>query len=362
DTGELAWLGEAGWSPEGQQFEIVSATRPLLDHVVRARVRAFGEVQFREGVRATGLRRTGPQWVVELADGETLSADVVVDAMGRTSRLPTWLDAMGLPRPRVTELDARLGYASRMYAGPRSLTGTRAGVVVVPTPASPHGGMVLPVEDGRWLVLAVGAGGSRPPRDPDELTAFLDSVRDPALGAFVRAAEPLSDVHVHRQTGNRRVHFETEDAVPAGLVPLGDSFCAFNPVYGQGIAVAAMEAGALREALGAGLDDAATRSLLRRFAELVSLPWAIATSEDSRYATSGVKRTPRQRLLGSWSREVGRLAVSGDARAGAALTLAYHLMAPPTVLLHPALFAAAARAHLRGYGPVPPRPAGLPGR
>ena len=169
--------------------------------------------------------------------------------------------------------------------------------------------------------------------------------------------EPHGDVHLHRQTGNRRRHYERLRRWPPGLLVVGDALCAFNPVYGQGITVAACQAVVLRDRLESGANLMALRGLQRRFARVVALPWAIATGQDSRLLASSQGRQPTtQRLFGAWADEVGRLAAHGDARATLAMARVYHLMASPLVMAHPALLLASIRTRWRGAGPLNPRP------
>ena len=361
DTGELAWLAEQGWLPIGDPaFEVLSLTRPLFEYVVRRRVADLPGVQFRAGSRVTRLRGGVHGWEVHLADGSTVPADLVVDASGRSSRLPVWLVDAGIGVVPVSHVDAGVGYATRMYSAARSEIGP-AGVVIQQTPTTLVGGVALPVEGGRWLVSAVGCAENRPPRDAAGFVSFLERLPDPALAQLVHDAEPISDVAVHRQTGNYRHHYERVPGWPDGLLVVGDALCAFNPIYGQGITVAACEALLLRRAMSAGLRPGYARWLLRQFATVASLPWAIATSEDLRYPTSTGGQSLPQALLGRWTRHLGRLAVHGDRRTHAVLARVYHLMGSPALLFHPAFGAAALRARLVGYGPANPRPAGLDG-
>lgn len=94
DTGQLAWLGETGWAPVGPSgHSVVSLTRPLFEQVVRTRVLALDGVELRDGHRVNGVQRSqGNTWRVE-TDGGPVGADLVVDALGRASRMPTWLQA-----------------------------------------------------------------------------------------------------------------------------------------------------------------------------------------------------------------------------------------------------------------------------
>ncbi|MCW2632380.1 MAG: putative FAD-binding protein, partial [Pseudonocardia sp.] len=340
DTGDLPWLGEFGWFPLGRPaFEVVSVTRLLLERIVRRRVLALPDVEIREGTRVTGLRSARDGWEIEVAGGEPVTADLVVDASGRSSRLPKWLDALGIPAAETTQVDAKVGYATRLYASSDAIE--VPGVVVLATPETLTGGLALRVEHGQWLVLAVGYGPQRPPRDADGFESFLRGLHDSALADIVRHAVPQSDVAVHRQTANQRHHYEKIQGWPAGLLVVGDALCAFNPVYGQGITVAAREALLLRSALTSGFESHHAQKLLRRFTSVTSLPWAVATNEDTRFPTSNTQQSPTQRLLDWWTREIALLAVHGNGRAVDTLHSIYHLMGSPAQFLHPALSAAA---------------------
>ena len=358
DSGDLAWLGEFGWGPTGRrQFPLLSATRPLVEHLVLERVRALPGVLVRDGVRVQRVRRGAgpdePAWWVESA-GLPLPADLLVDATGRSSRLPVWLAAAGVRAAEVSEVDAHIGYAARRYAMDGVEVGP-PGVVVLQTPRDPAGGIALPVEDGRWLVGAIGAGDLRPPRDAEGFTRFLDGLRHDAVAQLARAGTPEGDVVVHRQTGNRRHHYERVRDWPPGLLVVGDALCAFNPVYGQGVTVAACEALVLRDALRRGLAAGDERRILRRFVRVAALPWAVSTSSDLRYSTD-TRPSPLQALLGRWTQELDRLTSHGDVLAQATVARVYHLMASPLLLLRPGLLVAALRARRHGYGPAVPAP------
>ena len=357
DTGDLFWLGEAGWLPVGRPgFEVVSASRPLLEAVVRRRVAGLPGVRILPATAAVGLRPEGTGWSVQTRGGSQ-RAGLVIDASGRSSRLSQWLTELGYPAARTVEIDARVGYATRVYAG-GDVVGA-PGVVVLATPDAPRGGLGLRVEGDRWLVVATGHAEHRPPRDVAGYEAFLDELRDPALAELVRRCTPLSEVAVYRQTGNRRHYYEKMPRWPDGVLAVGDALCAFNPLYGQGITVAAIEALALHRTLARPPRAGDSRRLMRQFAGLLALPWNIATGEDLRYPSSAGAQTPVQAALGAWARQLGRLATHGDDRALDTLTGVYHLMSSPVRLLHPALLVSTLRALAFGYGADAPRPVSL---
>lgn len=382
DTGDLAWLGVEGWTPASREVGVLLATRPLLEHVLRRRVVALPGVRVVGSRRVAALRRGGPGeprwWVDAVAAGwsdgpreaeageeddgteaHALPADLVVDASGRASRLPTWLDALDVPEAAVEEVDAQVGYATVRVRLPAEQVAT-SGVVVIQLPGE-GGGLALPTEHGWWTVTALGAGAHRPPRDLPGLRSFLTDVRDDSLARLVAAGEVDGDVATHRQTGNRRHRYDRVAGWPDGLVVLGDALCAFDPVYGQGITVAALEAQVLhradahRDLTAPGEAARVVRTCLR----LGEVPWQMATSVDRQLGGLPVAGGPVAALSGRWIAELGRMSAHGDTVAQGALSRVYQLLAPPTSLFHPRLVARWARTRVRGYGPPVPRPAML---
>ncbi|GAA3691166.1 FAD-dependent monooxygenase [Microlunatus aurantiacus] len=360
DSGRMPWLGEYGWlDTDLDGYEVVSATRPLMEAVTRRRVVALTGVRLRDGVTVTGLTPASPGWRVRIGNGtdgpeaaaetmsaadtmadgdEVVAADLVVDASGRSSRLDRW--GVVAEPPAVEEVDARVGYASRLYRAHRQLP-VRTGVMILADAGSGTAGLALPVEHGRWLVAAAGFGERRPPRDTAGFVRFLSGLRDPALADLVALLEPAGEVSIHRQTANRRRRWDRVADWPEGLLVVGDALCSLDPVYGQGITVAAQQACALGEAVRRGRP--VDRRLQRRLVDLTATPWAIATTGDRRQPTCTSEPGPAERVSAGWVARLSRLAATGHPRATAALLAVNNLMAPPSSLLHPALLLAGAR-------------------
>jgi flavin-dependent dehydrogenase len=355
DSGAMPWLGEYGWMPTWiPSFELVSVTRPLLEHVVRERVRQLPNVVIHEGVRASQLRRSGSRWQVGCEAGTMSEADVVIDASGRSSRLPHWLSELGYPTSEPRAIDAHFGYACRVYRA-NGVVPIDTGIMIFAVPETGVGALALPVEDDKWLVVAAGYGDRRPSRDPAEFVPFLDGLRDPAIADLVRVLEPISDVVTYRQTGNRRHSYGEHRAWPDSLIVVGDAYCAFNPIYGQGITVAACQAVLLRDTLAKN-KPLRSRRLQRRIAAVADFPWSVATTEDIRRPSSTDELTRSQQMIGRWTGELAKLAAHGERGAYRAFVGVYHLMAAPALLFHPALFLSAALTAIRGMPPAAPRP------
>ena len=355
DGGRMPWLGEFGWlSDRLPGFEFVSVTRPLLELVIRRRVGSLPNVNIYSSVRANGLERIGDRWSVATANGPRC-ADLVVDASGRNSRIPHWLADLDLSVPEAEQLDAHLGYATRVYRSPQPVP-LRTGIVIAGTPESGTGGLALPVENGLWLLMGAGYGDRRPPRDAAGFEQFLAGLRDPVLFQLADRLEPVSEVAIHRQTGNRRFRFESLPDWPPGLLVVGDAMAAFNPIYGQGITVAAGQADLLRNALRGGAP--ADRRLQRRVSAVADLPWAIATAADLRQPSAQHTPGSRERLLGLWIERLARLAATGDPASTLVFSQVNHLVAPTWMLFHPLLIGSALRSLVVPARPLP-RPTAL---
>jgi len=330
----------------------LSVSRPLLEGYVRARVRALPNVAFLDscdilGLTATpdGRRVTGAR--VRRADGsaeEVLGADLVVDATGRGSRTPIWLEALGYARPETEQVRVGLGYATRTYQLPPDALDGDLAVLDATTPDHPRGGALLRLEGDRWMVTLAGMLGDHPPIDPQGFLAFARSLRFPDIYQAVRDAEPLDDPVGFRFPASVRHRYERLDRFPDGLLVVGDAVCSFNPIYGQGMSVAALEALTLRRHLQLGAVPQ-PRRWFRGLARVVDVPWDIAVGGD--LAVPGVqgRRTLKIRLVNAY---IARLhaAAAHDADLASTFVRVAGLVAPPQTLLRPKVALRVLRAGL----------------
>jgi 2-polyprenyl-6-methoxyphenol hydroxylase-like FAD-dependent oxidoreductase len=332
----------------------LSPSRPLLEGQIRARVRALPNVAFVDrcdiiGLVATpdGRRVTGAR-VLHRADGsaeQVLGADLVIDATGRGSRTPVWMEAFGYPRPDEDQVRIGLSYATRTYRLPPDALDGDLAVLQTATSEHPRSGVLLRLEGDRWMVTLGGRLGDHPPTDPDGFLAFARSLRFPDIYQAVRDAEPLDDPVGFRFPASVRHRYERLDRFPDGLLVLGDAVCSFNPVYGQGMSVAAVEALALRRHVvgGAVLQP---RRFFRDLARVVDVPWDIAVGGDLVFPGVPGRRTRKVRLINAYLARL-HAAAAHDASLASAFLRVAGLVAPPQTLLGPRVAVRVLRGSLR---------------
>ncbi len=323
---------------------LLCASRPFLEGQVRARVRALSNVAFLDRCDVVGLastpdgrRATGAR-VLRRADSsaeELLDAELVVDASGRGSRMPTWLQELGYARPETEQVRIGLGYATRTYRLPADALDGNLAVLDAATPQHPRTGALLRLEGDRWMVTLAGILGDHPPTDPDGFLAFARSLRYPDIYETIRDAEPLDDPVPFRFPASVRHRYEQLYRFPDGLVVMGDAVASFNPIYGQGMSVAALEALTLRRHLQRGAAPQ-PRRWFRDLARVVDVPWDMAAGGDLVFPGVQGRRTRKLRLVSSY---LGGLhaAAAHDADLASAFVRVVGMVAPPQSLLRPTI-------------------------
>jgi 2-polyprenyl-6-methoxyphenol hydroxylase-like FAD-dependent oxidoreductase len=323
---------------------VLSASRPLLEDRLRARVRDLPGVHFAPPSDAVGLRcsrdgrRITGARLLRRADAsaeEVIDAGLVVDATGRGSRAPAWLEAMGFGQPEVDQVRVDVGYVTRRYRlPPDGLDGDLA-CLHGPTPDRPRGGALARLEGDVWMLTLFGLLGDHPPKDRDGFDAFARSLHFSDLYDAVGAAEPVDDPAACRFQANVRRRYERMRRFPEGFLVMGDAICSFNPIYGQGMTVAALQALALRDHLEPGVAGRSLR-IRRALARVIDAPWEMAIGAD--LAVPGVdgRRTARRRIVGAY---VSRLQAGAahDPSLARAFMRVTGLVDRPEAMLRPAI-------------------------
>lgn len=339
-------LANVRWQLSGHTFaqaEVglpgVCCSRPFLEGMLRARVVALPRVTLLERCAVAGLvttpdaaRVTGVRFGGCLAASVPLEADLVVDTTGRGSRTPAWLAEWGYPAPPVQRVEIGLGYASAVVRLRPGALGSDMLVITARTPGNLHAGVLAAQEGGRHIVTLSALCGERPPTDPDGFRAFAHTLPTPDIGAALDGAELLESPVPFRFPASVRHRYERLHRFPAGLLVLGDALCSFNPVYGQGMTVAATQAIALRRLLATGPPD--PRRYFRATARTIEAPWQIAVGGDLAFPQVPGHRPARVRLVNAYLPRL-HAAAAFDPTLGEAFLRVLGLLDPPPTLLRP---------------------------
>ena len=369
-------LYRSGWSPRKEiGLEFCTFTRPLLEATVRRHLMTNPKVVVRQGFEVAGLaldeskarvtgvslrpRHRDPNAPVE---EEMLAAELVIDSSGRGSRAPEWLEAGGCAKPEETVVDAFWGYATRIYEPVEEYRKEWKTLFVMNRPPyQPRAGIIQPIEGNRWIVTIAGVMHDYPPTDEEGFLKFARSLSTPELYRAIQHARPLSKIWGYRRTENRLRSYE-KTRLPQGFAALGDSVCAFNPVYGLGMTLVGLEAMELGKCLREGRGTLDNRRFQKRVAKLVAGPWALTTGEDLRWpSTQGGKITAKVKLMHWYIDQVIRL-IPLHEEVFRRFQEVNHMLKSPAALFHPAVLRRVLR---QAFGPqrvFVPKPQEAPSR
>jgi 2-polyprenyl-6-methoxyphenol hydroxylase-like FAD-dependent oxidoreductase len=282
-----------GYDPFPQRdlgFLSYAVSRPTIEYVVRRRVEGRENITLRHHCRVekllaspNGEMVSGVRFENDNGASETIATDFVVDASGTGALTLDLLQSTGRPLPEEITIGIDLGYATCVFAIPDDTPADWKGVMTFgQAPHDSRGGLMLPLEGNRWMATIGGRHGDVPSGDAEGFLAYARGLRTPTIYTAISHAERLGGVARYGFRESVRRHFERLDEFPRGLLPIADAICRFNPVYGQGMSVAAQEACLLRALLGrlAGDSDPIAALAPTFFAELQTLieaPWAVAT-------------------------------------------------------------------------------------
>ncbi|MEV6284110.1 FAD-dependent monooxygenase [Kribbella sp. NPDC051770] len=338
--------------PPLTEIRTLISTRPFLESRVRQRTLALPNVRLvagrADGIGFTGDRVTSVQYVAA-GSTESVDADLVVDATGRSSRLSDWLGAAGWPEPTLTRMPIKLNYASALFERkPGEVLLSTSQTMAQPGQTARMGG-ILPVEGDRWLVLVAGFADDRPSRETED---FHRRCREdfPWVYAHIVDNNPMiGDVVTYHQADSRRRNYDELDRFPAGLIVAGDAVASFNPIYGQGMTSATLHASCLSAYLRSNpaLDEPAWE-YLKQVRVVVDAAWQISTFAD--LALPHVNGPfPRGYKLTRWFTGLILSASLRDAQLNDDFARVTTMLAHPNLLAQPKTLARA----LRGAIPRP---------
>ncbi len=327
-------------------FDTFFMSRALLEAVTRRRVQEQPNIEILTRCRATEIVASADTFRVEAVrcdreDGgaETIEADFVVEATGRGKLTLELLDRLGLEKPEETDIGMDQAYSTVIVERPQDREASWAGVMVLPSaPTTSRGGLIFPIEKQQWILSVGGNHGDAPPGDREGFLDFVKSLRTSTIYDAVKDARPTADIVRFRLPTSSRRHFERLESFPAGLLTMGDAVCRFNPVFGQGMSVAAREAVILDRLLQ---DDVPADRLAKEFfaaiQPTIETPWGVAQNDFVYPATRGVRPADFGQRM-QYNRALIKLAAE-DPEVHKLLNEVSQLLKPNSALREPALAA-----------------------
>jgi 2-polyprenyl-6-methoxyphenol hydroxylase-like FAD-dependent oxidoreductase len=322
-------------------------SRPLIEHVARARLRKQTNVMLLDRCRVLGLVADddGSVTAVECAavDGpvRSLHADLIIDASARGSLTPSLLKAMGLPQPEQTEIGIDMVYASATFAAAELPANWKMAITFPDNPSSGKAGYLFPIERGRWTALVSERHVAMP---PDSVEGFLElarQLRTSTIYDTLKHAKPVDKVHRFGFAESSWRHYERAESFPRGLLPIGDAICRFNPIHGQGMTVAVQEACILKGLLHAQAGkkdplDGLAQAFFAAINPLIAGTWSMSAVPD--FANPATRGDPPDDLENSlrFGEALMRLAAR-DAKVHQLMMGVRHLMTPAAALRAPDL-------------------------
>lgn len=322
-----------------QRMPLYCASRPLFEHVLRQRVTARdsitlrSETQFIDYVFDESESRVEGVTIRENGSEELeVAAELVVDTSGRTSNTRSWLEDQGFPLPDIDEVHIDVAYSTALIERPQT---DRRGLFVPPESGRPRGVVMFPIENKQWQPTLVGVHGDHPPTTKTELIDFANSLPAPEIGDILESQSWVNDNITHYPfPSNRRVRYENLKQFPDDLVVLGDAVCSFNPLYGQGMSTAALQALQLHHTLSnQGREDIGLR-FFDAIEEVIDSPWTVAVGGDFEFQeTTGPKPRGTDFINSYLDRFIRAAQTDGQLRE--ALVRVFNQEEPPSSLMRP---------------------------
>jgi 2-polyprenyl-6-methoxyphenol hydroxylase-like FAD-dependent oxidoreductase len=330
-------------------------TRPQLEYSLRRRVAALPNLTITDGHDVGELVAGQPDHItgVTITDRQTgrtrtLGADLVVDATGRATRTPLLLEQLGYQRPPQRSFTVHGVYYSQQITIPEQDSFPERLILVLPASGAGRGGLVAGERDTWTLTVAAHADEHpAPPKTLADMIALAGRFLPPHICTALQHAQPCSDVAVYRYPGGTWHRYDRSGRLPEGLFVIGDALCCLDPVYGQGITMAARQAHTLRTHLRKhGTSNAP--GLYQSLTKVIAPVWA--TNQPPSQGRS-LKDKARQRAI-VWTRRKMLEAAATDIVVTERLVRVGHMIDPPQRLLEPILLAHVAAHHLGQASPL----------
>ena len=348
-TRDIVWYDKGDTVEEAETpLSALYASRPLFEHIVRKKVRSKSNISFRDGCHfitytqnRSANQITGIKFRDEQGEETTLESKITVDASGRASKTPSWLANNGYAKPDVDRVNIDVTYSTVCISRP---TDDHHGVLIAPEPGRPRGAAMLPIEQNQWQILLQGVHGERAPVDTERFISWAAQlpIQDPVRE--LREQQWLTDIRRYPFPASVRHNYHTLRRFPDRFVVIGDAVASFNPIYGQGMSVAALDSLAVHHGLSDGITGVGPR-VFDLIKPVIHEAWRTAVGNDFIFnETTGPKPFATDLLNTYASRLVKR--AHDDGVLTEAFLRVFRLERQATSLLHPRILWRTLRPHL----------------
>ncbi len=342
---DIRWYLNGRWFPREEiGLRTFIQTRPLLETVLRRRVREIPNIRFAFNHRVTDYRLSengravvGVIVSTDRSQSTVIASDYVVDCGGRGAFLPRWLGQAGFGAPRETHIGIDLAYATTYFHRPPGLD--RDWMLMACHPNPPHqkkGGVLCAVEGNRWLLTLAGYHKDHPPADEEGFKAFTAALPIREIYEEIKTLPLLEPIKTHKFPSGMRRHFESMQTLPDGILGVGDVIGSLNPAFGQGISNGALQIEVLRKELRKRIQQKHLNGLQHAFyqgaAKAITPAWNMANGENLKYPETHGRR-PFFFPLMRWYSD--RIIQSKDPVVSRQFFKVMHLVAPPSTLMMP---------------------------
>lgn len=308
------YRSKAGWFPRcTSDMKTLLGTRRHIEWYLRRRASQLGNVTFLQRTPAKRLIvEDGRAVGIEVEDLDTtelrvIRGDLIVDASGRPSAAPDWFAAAGYPKPKEEVIDAGWGYATTYVRLPEDFDPGWGMLYIGPTVSGPdkaatRGASMWLQEDNLMVVTAQGCSGDIPPTDVDGFMDYISSFGSDEFKELIEKYGHVTEIEGWQNTSNRLRDWAALADRPENFVLIGDAAAAFNPIYGQGMTLAARGALTLRNSLTDFRAKNSPESGLNGFAgtfqadlqKIIEPSWLFSTTADFGIPGVTVDGVPRE--------------------------------------------------------------------
>ncbi|PEL24162.1 glutamate synthase [Bacillus toyonensis] len=344
-TRDLKWHQFGLWKqPFIGEVHMIQQSRPLLEWHIQKRIDQISNITITYKTLVNGLLVDGKLNKVcgvkvkylETGMQEEVHADIVIDASGFGSKSMEWLREYEI---EVQEEKVRIDlfYATKMFQLKENEELDCCNMLMSPSfPENPYGVLIQTIEDNRYFVTFSGYANEKAPQTGDEFYDFAENLSISNVTDFLNKAEGITDIKTYKIPYQVRRRFDLVNNVPEGLLVVGDAQCRFDPVFGQGVSVAAMEAHQLQLLLQSRkqLDKTFTQQFYKKTADIIEIPWDMTTTEISRHPQLKRELTTKQKFQLWYTKQIYRLSAS-DSDVYIRLVRVMNLIRSPFHLFHP---------------------------